>query len=256
MLNKLKYWLRPTNTIFNDFSEYVVGNKNERRIFIDRGADILFVAHIDTVQPPKYKRIRKTKSKKVKRLYAQGLDDRLGCLIAYELAERLGADLLLTDNEERVYSTSRFHQCKQYNWIAEFDRAGCDIVTYGLDSMEFLSALEKHFTIGIGSYSDIYDLQTDVCCFNVGIGYELAHSQDSYVVVKTMQEQINRFLAFYAENKDIEYKQDHTFDYWEQNCDQCDICGIYGAESVYGYYICEDCFCVLINKETELCETR
>lgn len=245
MLDKLKYWLQPTNKIFADFADYVIGTEEQReylshrRIFIDRGADVLFVAHVDTVQPPKYKRIRRTKSKKAKRLYAQGLDDRLGCLIAYELAERLGADLLLTDNEEICHTTAQYHDCKDYNWIAEFDRAGNDVVTYDLDNPGFSTALSQHFKIGLGCYSDICDMKTTACCVNVGIGYELAHSQDSYVVIKTMESQINRFLAFYEENKDITYIQQAN----DYDVGACDVCGIHGAESIYGYNICEDCFC-------------
>lgn len=247
LLNKLKYWLQPTNKIFADFTEYVVGDKDQRRVFIDRGADILFVAHIDTVQPPKYKRTKRTKAKKAKRLYVQGLDDRLGCLIACELSEQLGVDLLLTDNEECCRTTAQWHSCKQYNWIAEFDRAGDDVVTYGLDNPGFLNALGRHFKVGFGSYSDICDMETKACCVNIGIGYELAHSQDSYVVVKTMQEQINRFLTFYAENKDITYIQQAELS--DQNWCQgwhCDICGIAEAEYIHGYHICEDCFCNVI----------
>ena len=240
MIDKLDYWLQPIDTIFADFAEHVVGQDKERRIFIDRGGSILFVAHLDTVHPPKYKR---TRGHKAKRIYAQGLDDRLGCLIAYELSERLGADLLLTDNEEIFQTSARYHDCRDYNWIAEFDRAGGDVVTYDLDSPDFLSALGEYFPIGMGAYSDICDLETEAACVNIGIGYELAHSLDSYVVVQTMQDQIERFLLFYAENKDIVYR--HAYPVWEDRLaysNRCDVCSIAHADEIHGYFLCEDCF--------------
>lgn len=253
MLDKLRNWLKPTDQMFKDFEKYVIGKGAERRVFVDRGADVLFVAHLDTVQKPKYKRCRRTKKKKMKRIYAQGLDDRLGCLIAWELSKELGADLLLTDNEEKCQSTAKFHDCKEYNWVAEFDRGGGDVVTYELNSPEFVGALEKHFEIGFGSYSDICDLKSEACCVNVGIGYELAHSRDSYVVVKTMEKQIERFRAFYEENKGVKYVREGGSwygyywvaeeDYEAVNSAACDVCGIYGAQEIYGYRVCEDCFC-------------
>ena len=98
LLDKLSFWMQPTDDIFMHFADKVTGFKlggktlNDRRIFIDNGSDILFVAHVDTVLPPKIK--KRTK----KRLHASGLDDRLGCLLAYELGIKLQTDILLTDS--------------------------------------------------------------------------------------------------------------------------------------------------------------
>ena len=111
MLNKLRYWLKPINTIFEDFNGYVLDadDKTKHRIFIDRDASVLFVAHLDTVIKPKFH------GKTNKRIYASGLDDRLGCLIAYELSEQLNADLLLTDHEESGGTTIAYQDCEKYN---------------------------------------------------------------------------------------------------------------------------------------------
>jgi hypothetical protein len=243
MLHKLGYWLQSKKKLLRDFDNFIIGSKKERRIFIDRNSDILFIAHIDTVLEPKL--IKKTKH----RIYAHGLDDRLGCLIASELSEQLNADLLLTDYEEFCQSTARFHTCKDYNWIAEFDRGGADVVTYSLDSKEFLGSLSEYFQIGIGSYSDICDLKTSACCMNVGIGYEFAHSKDSYVTIKKMQKQIDQFILFHNRYKQTKFEQDEKqietyYPYVEENYwnDYCDICGLPATESIYGYNICEDCF--------------
>jgi len=253
MIYKLKYWLQPKYKLLEDFSKYTLDKSNwkKRRIFIDRNSDVLFVAHIDTIQIPKFIRTRKTKSKKLKRIYAWGLDDRLGCMIASDLAKELNADLLITDHEESFGTTARYHDCKEYNWICEFDRHGNDVVTYGLDSLEFKKALREYWNIGIGSYSDICELNVDCCCMNLGIGYELDHSKDSYVAIKTMNKQIELFKQFYLKYKDVK------FEYIDSKTECCDVCGIPNAMNVYGYYLCEDCFYNMVyehlyDKEIEL----
>jgi len=158
-INDLKYWLNPKENIFADFDSFILDSNdpNKHRIFIDRGSLILLVAHIDTVQTPKF--IKKTK----KRIWAQGLDDRLGCTIAYQLSEELNTDLLICDNEEKCRSTGQFHELKDYNWIAEFDREGKDVVTYDLDCESFRNAISEYWKQGFGTFSDILKLQTTTC---------------------------------------------------------------------------------------------
>ena len=249
LLDKLKFWMQSTETIFLYFAEDVLGSKieagkfstNSRRIFIDNGGDVLFVAHVDTVLPPKMK--KRTK----KRLHASGLDDRLGCLLAYELGIKLGADILLTDDEEKCQSTAQHHLAKNYNWVVEFDRGGDDVVTYGIDSYEFQHALIKYWNIGFGSYSDIVDLPILSCCFNLGIGYHHAHSEDSYINLKQLNMQLKKFVQFYEkysgtkfiadEQKKLVYSNSYIYDW------KCDVCG--GEENVgeiHNYKICADCF--------------
>ncbi len=253
-VNELKYWLSNKETIFSDFDSFTLDSNdpNKRRIFMDRGSLILFVVHIDTIQKPKYVRKRSTKSGKLKRIYAQGLDDRLGCMIAFQLSEELGTDLLICDNEEKCRSTGQFHELKDYNWIVEFDREGKDVVTYDLDCDGFRKALSEHWEIGFGSYSDILQLQTQACCMNVGLGHHFSHSKDSYVDVKVMHKQIAKFKQFYKEYKDVKFERDYHTEYdYERYSEQyyadkwgvCELCGKIGnATTVYTYTICEDCF--------------
>lgn len=242
-LNKLSYWLQPKDKIFADFDSYVAGVNQTRRIFIDRGADVLFIAHLDTVLPPKL--IKRTN----KRIYARGLDDRLGCLVATELSQQLNADLLLTDYEETGKTTAWHHDCKPYNWIVEFDREGRDVVTYDLDSPDFRKALSNYWDIGIGSYSDIVTLETETCCMNLGIGYKHSHSKDSYVSLKILRSQIRKFLLFYHRYKDTKFEQsEHNYNKYTTYCD-CELCGNYVSEYVHGHYICEDCFLLLLYDE-------
>jgi len=265
MINKLKFWLRPKKSIFKYFDEYVEDfyDFNKRRIFIDRGSNILFIAHLDTVcKPPCFVK------RKNEKLWAVGLDDRLGCLIAYELSQRYKADLLLTDLEESGKSTAQWFNCGDYNWIVEFDRRGDDVVTYGRTSKEFEDALGEFWEIGEGSFSDICFLETNVCCMNLGIGYEKAHSDNSYVNLSIMNKQLNKFREFFYKYKDTKFEQDYgyqekqnaivTYKDWQwnnyyqgnkknvtsqlYNYDKCDFCGNPNAEFIYSYFICEVCF--------------
>ncbi len=253
LLDKLDWWMQPTDSIFLYFADKIMGFKlggktvNDRRIFIDNSSDILFVAHVDTVLPPKIK--KRTK----KRLHASGLDDRLGCLLAYELGTELQADILLTDDEEKCCSTAQYHICKNYNWVVEFDRAGNDVVTYGNESYAFNQALLKYWNLGFGSYSDIADLPTTACCFNLGIGYQHAHSKDSYVDLKVLAVQIIKFKDFYEKYNATKFVADENLhqealSYQSIYDDVCDMCG--GAEQIeqiHGYLICYSCFNQVIN---------
>ncbi len=251
---KLQYWLSKTDDLFTHFEQFTLDSddKLKRRVFIDRNSDILFVAHLDTVHKPRLNNYGK------KRVYAAGLDDRLGALIAYELSEKLGADLLLTDLEETCQSTARVHDCKKYNWVAEFDRAGGDAVTYDLDNPDFRDAIDSYFTPGFGSYSDICDLDITACCVNVGIGYEKPHSKRSYVVLKTMYKQVNAFIEFYMEYKSTAFERDKltepvgsAYDLcdYEDDVNICELCQYEYGVSVYGHRICPGCFQYILDKE-------
>ena len=258
-VKSVKYWLKSKERLFSDFSGFVLdgGDVKRRRIFIDRQSEVLFVAHIDTVLPPKYIRTRKRKSGKIKRLYAQGLDDRLGCMVAYELSEELNADLLLCDHEEEMRSTGQYHDLKEYNWIAEFDRGGEDVVTYGLDTEEFLCALGDCFVIGDGSFSDLCVLKTIACCVNVGIGYVHAHSRDSYVNVGILDRQIARFREFYETYQDTKFEQDNKYNDWmpeEGLQGDCELCGSYlDVQTVFSRTICRECFYELMEESLLFC---
>lgn len=238
--------MQSVKAIFQTHNNHVLDviDNESHRIFIDREASVLFVAHLDTIHPPKIRRAYKHI------LFAQGLDDRLGCMLAYTLSKELGVDLLITDHEERCATTAAYHDCKDYNWIVQFDREGIDVVTYGLDNSEFHQALSQLWTIGIGSYSDICDLKTDACCFNLGIGGYRSHQKTALVDMRETASQIDLFRQFYADNKDIRYTRDTTgqFDSPYEDYifgvpdDLCELCGCNNAITVFDYAICQDCF--------------
>ena len=258
ILNSLRFWLSPKAALYRSSEGLILGESPEQyRIFIDRGSDILFVAHLDTILTPRY--VKKTK----KNIWAAGLDDRLGCAVAMVLGEELKADVLLCDHEESGKSTAFHHDLKEYNWIAEFDREGDDVVTYDLDSFEFLNAINKYWFQGIGSFSDIVMMNTSCCCMNVGIGIKYSHSANSYVNKKQLRNQIDAFKEFYSEYKNVKFVQDfrhviasggttsgygfsqqqygYTYadDYGD---DMCDFCGMVRGDKIFNYHACEDCF--------------
>ena len=258
ILQNLKFWLSPKACIYKTYEDLILGDTpKEYRIFIDRGADILFVAHLDTVLLPAFR--YRTK----KRIYATGLDDRLGCAVASILSAELEVDLLLCDHEEQGRSTAGYHTLKEYNWICEFDREGDDVVTYDQDSKEFLTAIKTYWKVGIGSFSDICSMETDICCMNVGIGNSLPHFESSYLEKKLLRKQITKFMQFYLEYKDTKFKQDYrssiisTSDdyfgfaqrqraYYTSSTgyedDICDFCGMERGDKIWDYHVCENCF--------------
>ena len=157
----------------------------------------------------------------------------------------------MTDHEENGMTTAKYHKLKDYNWIVEFDREGTDVVTYGLDSLEFRQQLTKYWEIGFGSFSDICDLDTDVCCFNLGIGHYNSHSKKAFVNIKKMKKQIETFRLFYEANKDTKYKREiresrkHIF--YDDADEICEFCNMTCGVTVFGVSVCEDCFQVMIN---------
>ena len=260
-IDALKYWFKPVEKIFDDLSVYTLDadDVQRHRIFVEssRPASVLAIAHLDTVQTPKIHKITD------KRIYGQGLDDRLGCMIAWNMAKDLGIDLLFTDHEESGYTTAKDHVCKGYNWVVEFDRMRDDVVTYDLSSEAFDAALSDFWTVGYGSYSDICDLNTTACCMNLGVGYNRAHAKDDYADFSIVGKQVRAFKKFYEEYHATPFEQDPLWGYsmvndeesygfsndrncyndsWRHKAGCCDICGEFGALHVFGIEICNDCF--------------
>jgi len=183
-----------------------------RFIYQNNGCKVLGVAHADTV-------LSTEKNQPVMKdgvLFTPGLDDRVGIATLFEILPKLGIqlDILITDNEERGASTGdqvRPEIFEKYNWIVEFDRKGEDVVTYDYDSKRFLKALKKSgCNIGQGSFSDLCVLDTDLCRANFGVGYHNEHSMKCHFNYGEYARQINRFVKFYEDNCDTEFKTSYT----------------------------------------------
>lgn len=196
---------------FEDFIP--LGQLNEtkegRHIFIDNGASILAVAHLDVTKDNglylDFSIAQLSDTGPV--VFSRALDDRLGVYTVLDLLPQTGIkyDILLTENEEIGHSTAiDFVTEKQYNWMFMFDRAGDDVVMYSYDTPENSKLVrDSGAKVGHGSYSCIADLTFLKCAgFNWGVGYERNHSEWSHVPIRVYLKQVNLFLKFHETNKD------------------------------------------------------
>ncbi len=184
-------------------------------IFRDNGANVLAVAHLDTVRHDRHFGFY---ADDPDTLFNCQLDDRLGAWIVLDALPRRGVkmDILLTTGEESCASTARdFTPPGEYNWMVEFDRAGTDVVTYQYNGQEWNDTIEAAGNhVGIGSYSDISELDHLGCCgVNWGIGYYQNHGPDSRCSIAELGESIERFVAFYRQYHDRQFP--HIPDKWD-----------------------------------------
>jgi len=169
----------------------------------DNGADILAVAHLDTVQDDRRCSVVDTASGLL--ACSGALDDRLGVYVILDMLPKLGivCDVLLTTDEEIGQSTaSAFDTDKQYNWIIQFDRGGTDVVMYDYETPQLCEMVESSGArVGEGSYSDICMLEHLGCVgLNWGVGYNDYHSTRSHAWLDDTFRMIARFVKFYNAN--------------------------------------------------------
>lgn len=206
---KLQKYFKPIDQIFLEHKKNTLdfNDPKKRRIFIDNGANILLVAHLDTVHKPVIQKVKKD------RIIGAGFDDRAGyMMIDLLLQAGITADVLLTDLEESARSTAEHHTCKDYHWIMGLDRAGADFVDYGLACDEMRTACKKFWSLGYGSFSDICSLETEAARINVGIGYQHAHSQTSVLHLDAFTTQYQRIIKFYEKHKDTRWTTELDID--------------------------------------------
>lgn len=179
-------------------------------IYIDRGSDILGVAHLDSVQETKHFYHLLIGDEDI--IMNAQLDDRLGVYILLSLLPSLGVntDILLTWGEEKGQSTAEFFQTKKkYKWMYEPDRMGDDCVHYQFGEEKFKKALTTAGFTGIqyGMKSDICYLEHLGCRgFNFGIGYKNYHDKRAEADMHIVRAQVARFLNFYKQNKNRTFK--------------------------------------------------
>ena len=181
-------------------------------IYIDRGSNVLGIAHLDTVQNLNHFDV--TEEHGTKKINNAQLDDRLGAYVLLDLLPKIGVDcdILLTEGEEKGRSTAKyFKPTKDYNWIFSFDRMGMDTVMYQYDDENTKKLIEDHgFLHGKGSFSDIAFLEhLGVKGFNFGVGYYDNHGPQSHAFESHILHNVTRFKDFYNKFKDT--KLPHTF---------------------------------------------
>ena len=183
------------------------GDPKKRYIFIDNGARVCVTAHLDVSAAVPANALN-IYFEDERYILSSALDDRLGVYIAMEKLPACGivTDVLLTLDEERGQSTARKFLAdvapaisSRWNWIAAFDRAGSDAVTYDLDSEYFLEALNWcKFTIGRGTYSDPVEFEPlGICAVNVGVGYHSQHSIGCWCDKKELRANFSKFVRFF-----------------------------------------------------------
>jgi hypothetical protein len=173
--------------------------------FIDNGADVLAVAHLDTVQPPvHFERLVLSHRDLV---FSPTLDDRLGVYVILDMLPGLigrSYDILLATDEEQGNSSAKYFTTKKkYNWMFEFDRRGDDVALYQYEYSEAAKLLSDRYKLPVrrGSYTDICELQ-HLGCFgmNVGVGYDNAHSLDAYANMDVLTRMVSGFIRFFNDN--------------------------------------------------------
>lgn len=198
-------------TYYPDLTTWVIDERKQRNnwyFFADRGSDILFVAHLDTVVAHENRMADYAETKAGPVIHSGALDDRLGAYIGLELLPALGInlDILLTCGEEDGQSTAEFFTTdKQYNWVIEFDRKTCDVVMYQYtDAATSALVRECGASVGHGSFSDIAELDhLGVKCFNWGAGYDgVYHSVKGFAYLEDTYKMVAHFMEFYKTHKD------------------------------------------------------
>jgi hypothetical protein len=203
----LKWWCESsTSSIFHKIGN-VTNTKAGRYSFIDRGSDVLAVAHLDTV-------FSKNKfSYKNGVAFSPALDDRLGAYVITSILPAMGinVDVLLTEGEESANSTAGFFEpSKMYNWIVSFDRMGTDVVMYEFKD-EFMDELLHQFNFkpGLGSFSDISWLNDLGCkAFNIGVGYHQAHTKSCFARLVDTKKQLEKFEVMWRKMRNIHLEHD------------------------------------------------
>lgn len=176
--------------------------------FLDRGASVLAVAHLDTVVSPRNRRARFYESKDGLVVNSGALDDRLGAYVILEMLPKLGivTDVLLTVGEESGRSTAaHFEAPRQYDHIIEFDRGGMDVVLYQYHDDETVDRVERSgAVVGLGAFSDTAFLEHLGCKgINWGVGYHDYHSTRGYAYLDDTFDMVNLYRRFHAQNEGV-----------------------------------------------------
>lgn len=208
-------------------------------IHLERGGDVLAVAHLDTVGNQNARcTIKKNKARCIK------LDDRLGVWALLHILDKMPHmpryDILLTDSEECGQSTAQyFHTDKEYNWLFEFDRAGTDVVMYDYETDGLKDMMHDYgFAVGWGSFTDICSLERlGVAGFNVGTGYHNQHTNQCFADLRDTVDQCEMFSAFAIDMAKTKLAHTQRFNHtdmlvcetcteWlEQHWHYCPMCG-------------------------------
>lgn len=251
----------------------------KEHIFFDRGADILAVAHLDSVKA--YNGFKYDEDKY--RLHCATVDDRIGVWTILYVLPQLGinVDVLLTTGEETGQSTAQYFKPppgKSWNWMVEFDRgtfgvkSPLDWVTYQyIHNKKWIKALGEFMPVARGSTSDIAYLgHLGICGVNCQTGMADYHSGKAYVELMDWEDGLDAFLQFHAKYAGTKFEYDKikhaapkpTYTKgWESEA--CECCGkkwprsyptyswVNGVRREPKYHICDACTLDLLDILTD-----
>ena len=186
---------------------------HDRYWYADNGADILFVAHLDTVMGGVDAEGCPTSvidTEDGPFVASGALDDRLGAYVGLELLPALGCefDYLFTVGEEMGMSTAASFtppEGKEYRWIIEFDRGGTDVVLYQYEDDDLVGRVEATGArVEPGIFSDISYLEhLGLKAMNWGVGYRDYHGPRSHAWLADTFRMVAYFLDFYETHREV-----------------------------------------------------
>lgn len=195
--------------------------------FKDNGADVLAVAHLDTVVASDLRLCNFVETAAGEVVHSGALDDRLGAYIILELLPALGIkyDILLTVGEESGNSTaSAFSPEKEYNYMIEFDRGGTDVVMYDYEDENTRQVVKATGArVGHGSFSDISYLEhLEIKGWNWGVGYQDYHGPRSHAYLDDTFKMVAHYLRFHRTNHETYFPHERRLsqrDWWSSRYD-------------------------------------
>lgn len=215
---------------------------------------ILLVAHMDTVHAKLPETIvYDEQTGSLSSPQGIGGDDRCGIYMILEIIKRYNCSVLFCEDEEigcigaDKFTNTELAKSLEFNYIIELDRMGCnDAVFYDCDNQEFEDFITKDFyKTAFGSFSDISILAPFLGCaaVNLSCGYYKAHTQDEYVVMSEMINNIHHVCEILErtteddkfEYIEAKYRSGHGYYYgWGDDWDD-----VYTWDKQEKYYMIE-----------------
>lgn len=195
-----------------DMEKFLIPERGEEDnfyFFKDNGADVLAVAHLDTVIAANRRTCGFLDTEAGPVVYSGALDDRLGAYTILELLPKVGIkyDWLLTVGEEKCMSTADYfrtenHHARGYNYIIEFDRGNTDVVMYEFEDDDLCDRVEEAGAkVGQGSLSDISYMQhLGVKALNWGVAYRDYHGPRGHAYLEDYWMMLGYYLRFHQVN--------------------------------------------------------
>lgn len=194
---------------------------NDFYLYRDNGADVLAVAHLDTVGQAHERGAHYANTEAGLVVYSRALDDRLGAYIITDMLPKMdiNCDWLFTVGEESGMSTAAFFEPpKMYDWMIEFDRGGSDVVMYQYDDVDTRALVRDcGATPADGIFSDISYLDhLGIKGFNWGVGYRDYHGPAAHAYLEDTFEMVDHFQLFHAMNvgKRLVHEDNLSTSYW------------------------------------------